>query len=290
MRGKEVYIADGEDTTSIAKTKIIGKVTKFGVRSTGLPPGYDIFVGYVDRNCQYCLSSAQQPTIKPIPLANSYPKQNADATWVFTAGTGDTDPENSKWRGRSYAYRQYSPQKLGKAIGSPFNSGENCRRQPVPMNNRDGNPLAVADTSGSPVIIKSCDSDALHGFHGNGESGWCTDGEIMENGKEYLCEVLQLVQSQKKWIGKKIKQWTGRTVLMLDACSASGTRSIDDDTFDVEQYGCRTDSSMIKGDGGDPGSVNVCKAKGYTGESSASSSLTVSFSAIVLVVIIAFFF
>lgn len=177
LQGKDVYIAAGADTTTLANTKIIGKIIKYAARSTGNPPGYDIFVGHVDRSCTHCVASAEQPTIKPIPLASKYPVLNEKATWVYTAGTGDTEPADATWPGRKYAYRQSSPHTLNKVIGSGYEGTEQCRRQAVAMN-KDPNPLAVSDTSGSPVFFTQCDKDVLHGFHGNGEGGWCFESEI----------------------------------------------------------------------------------------------------------------
>ena len=283
LRERDVYIADGSDTTTQAKTKIIGKITKFAARSTGNPPGYDIFVGHVDRACKFCLAADLQPTITPIPLANTYPAQNAAATHVFTAGTGDTDPIDPAWLGRNYAYRQTSPHVLNNLIGTPYKKTQTCRRQSVSMNGENGNPVAVADTSGSPVFITQCNTQVLHGFHGNGEGGWCSESDNSKNGKEYLCEVLQLVQNQKQWISLKIKEWTGRDE-MLDACSKTGTIQITGATFDVTQYECRTDSEMVKDDGGSFfGSINVCEDKGYvvTGKARDSFNLSIWFGLIV---------
>ena len=110
-----------------------------------------------------------------------------------------------------------------------------------------GNPLQISDTSGSPVFIKECKKDVLHGFHGNGENGaWCTEFETEVDGKRYMCEVLQLVQSQKEWIQKKVTAWTGRKTLR-DACSTNGYRE-DSEPYKVTQYGCRTDASRVQHD------------------------------------------
>ena len=72
-----------------------------------------------------------------------------------------------------------------------------------------------------------------------------------------MCEVLQLVQSQQKWIGAKIQEWTGRTE-MLDACATSGKKTIAGAKYDVIQYGCRTDTNMVKADRDPSRKINAC--------------------------------
>ena len=237
--GKEFYLAAGDDTRTLAATRIIGKLTQYGVRATGTPPGYDLFVAKVDRACAYCVDPATV-AITPIPLARSYPHVGAPAVWVYTAGTGDKDGD-ATWPGRDYAYRQVAPHKLDRSVGSVSppppspTTTQPCRRQPVLM---DGvvNPLVVSDTSGSPVIISECGTDAVHGFHGNGEGyPWCTDAEVDAG---YMCEILQLVQSQRSWVLAKVTEWTGRTAL-LDACAGTATAEATVG-YSVEQYGCES--------------------------------------------------
>ena len=253
--GKEFYLAAGDDTRTLAATRIIGKLTHYGVRATGNPPGYDLFVAKVDRACAYCVDPSTV-AITPIPLARSYPHVGAPAVWVYTAGTGDKDGD-ATWPGRDYAYRQVAPHKLDRTVGSVSppppspTTSQPCRRQPVLM---DGvvNPLVVSDTSGSPVIISECGTDAVHGFHGNGEGyPWCTDAEVDAG---YMCEILQLVQSQRSWVLAKVTEWTGRTAL-LDACAGTATAEATVG-YSVEQYGCESgspDDAEFGIDGGDSG-------------------------------------
>ena len=67
---------------------------------------------------------------------------------------------------------------------------------------------------------------------------------------------------------------TGRDE-MLDACSKTGTIQITGATFDVTQYECRTDSEMVKDDGGSFfGSINVCDDTGYVVTGKARDSFT----------------
>ena len=237
--GRTWYVVAGADTRTSGAQIIIGKVLSFAARSTGPPPGYDIYVAHVDRKCELCHKDYD---VTPIPLASNYPAIGAAATHVFTAGTGGDD-------GRPYAYRQSLPNVLNKPVGSS-DSTEPCRRQGVLMKPEVGNPLQIFDTSGSPVFVQECDKDVLHGFHGNGENGaWCTESETEVNGKRYMCEVLQLVQSQKEWIQKKVTEWTGRKTLR-DSCSTTGYRE-DSDPYKVAQYGCRSDASRVASAGSD---------------------------------------
>jgi len=78
------------------------------------------------------------------------------------------------------------------------------------------------------VIMKECGQYVVHGLHGNGQP---------QNGTMY--ELLQLVQTQKKWIQSEIFRWTGRKV-MRDACAATGKRSfMPGRKFDTPQNNCK---------------------------------------------------
>ena len=216
--GKEFYLAAGDDTRTLAATRIIGKLTHYGVRATGNPPGYDLFVAKVDRACAFCVDPSTV-AITPIPLARSYPHVGAPAVWVYTAGTGDKDGD-ATWPGRDYAYRQVASHKLDRTVGSVSppppspTTTQPCRRQPVLM---DGvvNPLVVSDTSGSPVIISECGTDAVHGFHGNGEGyPWCTDAEVDAGAlllhEALLTEVRAIYEAAAPAFG-----WAGRPLIFV---------------------------------------------------------------------------
>jgi len=252
----QVYVAAGDDQTSVSATVIVGKVMAYGVRSTGMPPGYDIYVAHVNRSCDICNTTH---TVTPIPMASAYPSLGASSTWVFTAGTGG-QPSGSYAGGQAYAFRQYVSSPLDKPVGSS-ESSQPCRRQGVLMRPSAGNPLAISDTSGSPVFVSECGHDALHGFHGNGEAvPWCSTAE-MSDGGTYQCEILQLVQSQKQWIQAKVTEWTGRGSLR-DACTGSRSST---DPYNETQYSCRTDSGRITG-GSSGGVLYTCAGGSVTVE------------------------
>ena len=232
---KKIYIADGGNTGKAAAQIIIGEVVSWAARSTGPPPGYDIYIAHVDRGCDICNTTHM---VKPIPLASVYPKRGASAHWVYTAGTGGSD-------GRAYAKRQALPHQLEAPVGSSEPS-QPCRRHAVLMKPPE-NPLQIADTSGSPVFILEGGQPVLHGFHGNGEGEpFCKESEMRQDGNEYMCEVLQLVANQKEWIQKKITEWTGRTA-MIDACTGKRENTV---PYNVTQYSCRTDSNRVKSSNG----------------------------------------
>ncbi|MDA8942285.1 hypothetical protein N9I44_01115, partial [bacterium] len=63
-----MYVVDGANYPN--KKIIIAKVLDISARSTGEPPGYDILVAHVDRNCNRCNKDIE---INPIPIANNFP-------------------------------------------------------------------------------------------------------------------------------------------------------------------------------------------------------------------------
>ena len=69
-----MYVVDGANYPN--KKIIIAKVLDISARSTGEPPGYDILVAHVDRNCNRCNKDI---TINPIPIANNLPAINTKA-------------------------------------------------------------------------------------------------------------------------------------------------------------------------------------------------------------------
>ena len=211
FKGK-MYVCDGSNYRS--EQIIIAKILDLSVRSTGHPPGYDLALAHVDRNCDKC-DQGRSIKIEPIPLANHLPAPNASATHVYVG-----DPQQ-------YHKRRYAPHLLSRPMtGGPDTP---CTRQAV---KHDGveNPPMIFETSGSPVLITECGLDAVHGFHGN---GWDEKGIMYEE--------LQLVQTQKRWVQAEVTRWTGRTDLR-DACALSGRRSFAATApFDVPQNGCRAE-------------------------------------------------
>ena len=207
---KSIYVVDGKNYPN--KKIIIAKVLDISARATSVPPGYDIVVAHVDRNCKKC-SKDVNIKITPIAIANNLPIMNTEALHVVV-------PRNSKMnKGRFYVDHLLN----GRIWGAQNTS---CSRQTI---KHDGklNPPMLFDTSGSPVIYKECGKYVLHGLHGNGKD---------YNG--YMYELLQLLQTQKEWIQSEIYRWTGRTE-MLDSCSPTGTRSfMPGNEFDVPQNGC----------------------------------------------------
>ena len=207
---RSMYVVDGKNYPN--KKIIIAKVLDISARATSVPPGYDIVVAHVDRNCKKC-SKDVNIKITPIAIANNLPIINTEALHVVV-------PRNSKMnKGRFYVDHLLN----GRIWGAQNTS---CSRQTI---KHDGklNPPMLFDTSGSPVIYKECGKYVLHGLHGNGKD---------YNG--YMYELLQLLQTQKEWIQSEIYRWTGRTE-MLDSCSPTGTRSfMPGNEFDVPQNGC----------------------------------------------------
>ena len=207
---RSMYVVDGKNYPN--KKIIIAKVLDISARATSVPPGYDIVVAHVDRNCKKC-SKDVNIKITPIAIANNLPIMNTEALHVVV-------PRNSKMnKGRFYVDHLLN----GRIWGAQNTS---CSRQTI---KHDGklNPPMLFDTSGSPVIYKECGKYVLHGLHGNGKD---------YNG--YMYELLQLLQTQKEWIQSEIYRWTGRTE-MLDSCSPTGTRSfMPGNEFDVPQNGC----------------------------------------------------
>ena len=207
---RSMYVVDGKNYPN--KKIIIAKVLDISARATSVPPGYDIVVAHVDRNCKKC-SKDVNIKITPIAIANNLPIMNTEALHVVV-------PRNSKMnKGRFYVDHLLN----GRIWGAQNTS---CSRQTI---KHDGklNPPMLFGTSGSPVIFKECGKYVLHGLHGNG-MGY----------KGYMYEFLQLLQTQKEWIQSEIYRWTGRTE-MLDSCSPTGTRSfMPGNEFDVPQNGC----------------------------------------------------
>ena len=205
----DLWVVDGKNYPK--KKIIIAKVLDISARATGVPPGNDILVAHVDRNCDRCNKDIK---ITPIPIANNLPAIGTKALHIVIPGE---DAIAGKGR--------FSSDHLlnGRIWGSNETS---CSRQTI---KHDGklNPPMVFDASGSPVIMKECGKYVVHGLHGNGSD---------YNGHMY--EFLQLVQTQKEWIQSEIYRWTGRAE-MLDSCSATGTRSfMNGSNFDVPQNDC----------------------------------------------------
>ena len=214
---KSIYVVDGKNYPN--KEIIIAKVLDISARATGLPPGYDIVVAHVDRNCKEC-SKDVNIKITPIAIANNLPLMDTKALHVVVPGNSQMN------KGRFYVDHLLN----GRIWGAQNTS---CSRQTI---KHDGklNPPMLFDTSGSPVIFKECGKYVLHGLHGNG---------AQDNG--YMYEFLQLIQTQKEWIQSEIYRWTGRTE-MLDSCSPTGTRSfMPGNEFDVPQNGCNKETFAV---------------------------------------------
>ncbi len=207
---KSIYVVDGKNYPN--KKIIIAKVLDISARATSRPPGYDIVVAHVDRNCKEC-SKDVNIKITPIAIANNLPLMDTKALHIAVPGNSQMN------KGRFYVDHLLN----GRIWGAQNTS---CSRQTI---KHDGklNPPMLFDTSGSPVIYKECGKYVLHGLHGNGMDY-----------KGYMYEFLQLLQTQKEWIQSEIYRWTGRTE-MLDSCSPTGTRSfMPGNEFDVPQNGC----------------------------------------------------
>ena len=206
---KKLYIVAGN--TYHSNKKIIGEIINISARNTGEAPGYDLIVAHVDRNCKKCNTEIK---IDPIPLANFIPVIGTKATHVCVA-------DRKKW-GNGIIYDDHTLN--GWVYGG---EGTQCSRQIVKHDGITNPPMMFAGCSGSPVIYKECGKDVIHGLHGNG----------MDEDK-IMYEMLQLVQTQKKWIQQEIYNWTGRTD-MLDACSETGRRSfMDGNKFEIKQNDC----------------------------------------------------
>ena len=206
-----MYVVEGNSYQG--KQKIIGKVVDIAGRTNGHPPGYDLLLLYIDRNCKKCQKN-KDIKIEPIPLANFIPKLGTKAQHICI-------PEKKKY-GKGIISIPHTLN--GMVYGAKTTQ---CSRQIIKHDGID-NPPMLFGCSGSPVIYKECGKNVVHGLHGNGMD----DGKIMY-------EVLQLVQTQKEWVQSQIFEWTGRTD-MLDACDPSGRRSfMPDQKFDIAQNGCQ---------------------------------------------------
>ena len=134
-----MYVVDGKNYPK--KKIIIAKVLDISARATGVPPGYDILVAHVDRNCKKC-KKGQNIQISPIPIANNLPEMNTEALHISVPG-------NSKMsKGRFYNDHLLN----GRIWGSKRTP---CSRQTIKHDGKN-NPPMVFDTSGSPVIFKEC--------------------------------------------------------------------------------------------------------------------------------------
>ena len=207
---KSKFIVDGKNYPK--KKIIVAQVLDFSARATGWPPGYDIVIAHVDRNCKKC-KKGKKINIVPIPIANTLPKLNTKALHVLV-------PETSK-KGKGRIYRDHLLN--GEILGGRTTP---CSVQVIKHDGKT-NPPMLFGGSGSPVIFKECGKYVVHGLHGRG----------IDDGK-YMYEQLQLLQTQKEWIQSEIFRWTGRTD-MIDSCSESGRRSfMPDQKFDVPQNDC----------------------------------------------------
>ena len=79
-----MYVVDGKDYPM--KKIIVAKVLDISARATGWPPGYDILIAHVDRNCKKC-KKGKNIKIVPIPIANKIPKHNTKALHVVAPET-----------------------------------------------------------------------------------------------------------------------------------------------------------------------------------------------------------
>ncbi len=213
----DMYVVDGSRYPQ--KKVIIAKVLDISIRNTGEPPGYDIMLAHVDRNCKKC-NKKDDITIVPIPISNKIPQINTKAIHVAVPGSS-----------RINKGRFYDSHLLNGLIWGDNNNI--CLRQTIKHDGKS-NPPMIFDTSGSPVIFKECGQLAVHGLHGNGND---------EGG--FMFEHLQLLQTQKKWIYAEIKRWTGRNEI-LDACSPTGLRSFSNDIFDTPQNDCNIKQSYFR--------------------------------------------
>ena len=134
---RSMYVVDGKNYPN--KKIIIAKVLDISARATGLPPGYDIVVAHVDRNCKEC-SKDVNIKITPIAIANNLPLMDTKALHVVVPGNSQMN------KGRFYVDHLLN----GRIWGAQNTS---CSRQTI---KHDGklNPPMLFDTSGSPVIFK----------------------------------------------------------------------------------------------------------------------------------------
>ena len=207
----DMYVVEGNSYQG--KQKIIGKVLDIAGRATGYPPGYDILLLHIDRDCKKCQKN-KNIKIEPIPLANKIPNIGTKAEHICI-------PERKKY-GKGIISISHTLN--GLVYGAKTTQ---CSRQIIKHDGID-NPPMLFGCSGSPVIYKECGKNVVHGLHGNG---------IDEN--KIMYEILQLVQTQKQWVQSHIYEWTGRTD-MLDACDPTGRRSfMPDQKFEILQNGCQ---------------------------------------------------
>jgi len=208
----KMYVVEGNSYQG--KQKIIGKVLNIAGRANGQPPGYDLLLLHIDRNCKKCQKN-KDIKIEPIPLANFIPEIGTKAQHICI-------PEKKKY-GKGIISMPHTLN--GMVFGAKTTQ---CSRQIIKHDGIDNPPMIFAGCSGSPVIYKECGKNVVHGLHGNG----LDEDKIMY-------EILQLVQTQKEWVQSQIFEWTGRTD-MLDACDPSGRRSfMPDQKFDIAQNGCQ---------------------------------------------------
>ena len=209
-----MYVVEGNSYQG--KQKIIGKVLDIAGRANGHPPGYDLLLLHIDRNCKKCQKN-KDIKIEPIPLANFIPEIGTKAQHICIP---DLD---AKKIGKGIISMPHTLN--GMIYGAKTTQ---CSRQIIKHDGIDNPPMVFAGCSGSPVIYKECGKNVVHGLHGNG----------MDEDK-IMYEILQLVQTQKEWVQSQIFEWTGRKD-MLDACDPSGRRSfMPDQKFDIVQNGCQ---------------------------------------------------
>ena len=136
----KVKIVDGKNYPK--KKIIVAQVLDFSARATGWPPGYDIVIAHVDRNCKKC-KKGKNIKIVPIPIANKIPKHNTKALHVVAPET------KKKGKGRIYINHILNGDILGDS-GAPSS---------IQVIKHDGkqNPPMLFGASGSPVIFKECE-------------------------------------------------------------------------------------------------------------------------------------
>ena len=207
----DMYVVEGNSYQG--KQIIIGKVLDIAGRATGHPPGYDLLLLHIDRDCNKCQKN-KDIKIEPIPLANKIPPIGTKAQHICIPG--------KKKYGKGIISIPHTLN--GMIYGAKTTQ---CSRQIIKHDGID-NPPMLFDCSGSPVIYSECGKNVIHGLHGNG----------MDEDK-IMYETLQLVQTQKQWVQSHIYEWTGR-IDMLDACHPSGRRSfMPDQKFDIAQNDCQ---------------------------------------------------
>ena len=206
-----MYVVEGNSYQG--KQIIIGKVVDIAGRATGHPPGYDLLLLHIDRDCNKCQKN-KDIKIEPIPLANKIPPIGTKAQHICIPG--------KKKYGKGIISIPHTLN--GMIYGAKTTQ---CSRQIIKHDGID-NPPMLFGCSGSPVVYSECGKNVIHGLHGNG----------MDEDK-IMYETLQLVQTQKQWVQSHIYEWTGR-IDMLDACHPSGRRSfMPDQKFDIAQNDCK---------------------------------------------------